>query len=107
MINPFNPQYKSNQNVTAADPAAFIIINEASDQVRVVNYGSNVAYVCTYAADGTILVADDTDLAVFGGQDTTFTKPLSHNRLSYFSPLGSTLSVMTGKGIWHCENPYS
>lgn len=96
---PFSPQFKSNQNLSAADPAAVAIINDSCDQVRVVNYGSNVAYVCTYAADGTILVADDTDLAVFGGQATTFTKSLSHNRLSYFSPLGSTLSVMTGKGI--------
>lgn len=98
-MRPFSPQFKSNQNVTAADPAAFITINESSDQVRVVNYGSNVAYICTYDADGTSLVADDTDLPVFGGQDTTFTKSLSHNRLSYFSPLGSTISVMTGKGI--------
>lgn len=99
MINPFSPQFKSNQNLTAADPADFIVINEQSDQVRVVNNGSNVAYVCTYAADGTVLVADATDLAVFGGQATTFTKSLAHNRLSYFSPLGSTLSVMTGRGI--------
>ena len=99
MFNPFSPQFKSNQNLTAADPADFIVINEQSDQVRVVNNGSNVAYVCTYAADGTVLVADATDLAVFGGQATTFTKSLAHNRLSYFSPLGSTLSVMTGRGI--------
>lgn len=98
-MRPFSPQYKSNQNVTAADPAAFIIINEASDQVRVVNNGSNVAYVCTYNSAGTALVADATDLPVFGGQATTFTKSLSDNRISYYSPAGTTLSVMTGRGI--------
>ncbi len=96
---PFCPQYKSNQNVTAGDPAAIIVINETSDQIRVVNNGSNVAYVCTYESDGTVLVADATDLAIFGGQATTFTKSLAHDRLSYFSPLGTTLSIMSGKGI--------
>jgi len=96
---PFSPQFKSNQNLSATNPAAIAIINDSCDQVRVVNYGSNVAYVCTYAADGTILVADDTDLAVFGGQATTFTKSLSDNRISYYSPAGTTLSVMTGRGI--------
>lgn len=96
---PFSPQFKSNQNLSAGNPAAIAIINESSDQVRVVNYGSNVVYVCTYAADGTVQVADATDLPVFGGQATTFTKSLSHNRLSYYSPAGSTISVMTGRGI--------
>jgi len=98
-MRPFSPQYKSNQNLSAADPAAVAIINDSCDQVRVVNYGSNVVYVCTYNSAGTIVVADATDLPVFGGQATTFTKSLSDNRISYYSPAGTTLSVMTGRGI--------
>ena len=99
MLDIFSPQFKSNQNLTGTNTAQIAILNDSSSQVRVVNNGSNVVYVCTYNVAGTALVADATDLPVFGGQATTFTKSLSDNRISYYSPAGTTLSVMTGRGI--------
>lgn len=98
-MNPFSPSFKSNNNLTATGTAASIPIIADDDQVRIVNSGNNVAYVQTYDSKGTVEAADDSDYAVFPAQSSVITKPQSHNALSYFSPLGTTISVMTGKGI--------
>ena len=99
MIKPFCPQYKSNQNVSATSPAAYITINRDSDQIRIVNSGSNVAYICTYDSAGTVQVAAATDFAIFPNQTSTISKSEYHDRLSYFSAAGATLSIMTGQGL--------
>lgn len=98
-MKPFSPSFKSNNNLTATATAASIPITADDDQVRIVNSGNNVVYVQTYDSKGTVGVADDSDYAVFPAQSSVVTKPQSHDALSYMSPTGTTISVMTGKGI--------
>lgn len=98
LFQPFNPKWGSNKVLTAAASAANTGVDINTRQVRVINTGAAIAYVCTYSSTGTARVATVADLPVNAGERVIFTKDVNDDMLSYISATGSTLQVMTGTG---------
>ncbi|MES2320183.1 MAG: hypothetical protein V4631_22120 [Pseudomonadota bacterium] len=97
---PFNPKRSSTQAVTAGAAALIITIEDSANQVRIVNTGSNKAYVMCYGSDEVpVPVATAIEHCVPPGMASTITKSKVHNRLSYISALGTTLEISTGEGF--------
>ncbi len=102
---PFSPRYGSGQVLTATSSAASTAINNADQQVRIVNTGAQKAYVRTYSSlKGTLTVsATAADFVIPAGMASTLTKPtggdFGHDTLTYISAAGTTLEVITGSGV--------
>lgn len=98
---PFQPQYGSNQVVTAGAASATITIHRLPKQVRITNTGANKAYIrtCDSTLPEGIIPATVADFAVPAGMSSTITKGLHHDRLTYISAAGTTLEVIVGEGF--------
>lgn len=101
--DPFSPHFGSGQTLTAGAASANVGIGSSSRQVRVMNTGSNIAYVRTYnsLAAGDVAsagVATAADFAVPPNVVSIITKGENHDRLAHISALGTTLNVMVGNG---------
>ena len=92
---PFSPKYGSNQSLTAAAGSQSASIDGNNKQVRIINTGTNVAYVRVGTGSVTATAAD---FPVPGGSGSTISKGDGENVLAYVSPTGTTLHVMTGEG---------
>ncbi len=100
IIQPFFPAYGTCQQKAAAAASANATINKDNRQVRVVNTGTNIAYVQTYSSvDQAVTTASVIDLPVPGGMAVTFSKDIKHDTIAYISALGTTLEIMTGDGF--------
>lgn len=100
IIQPFFPAYGTGQQKAAAAASANAAINKDNRQVRVVNTGTNIAYVQTFSSvDQAGTLASVVDLAVPGGLAVTFSKDTKHDTLAYISALGTNLEIMTGDGF--------
>lgn len=98
--NPFTPRYGSNKVLTATSTPANASLDSRDNQIRIVNNGTQKAYVRTYSSEqGTVNInAAATDFMVAPGMASTLTKA-THDTLSYISASGTTLEVVTGSGI--------
>jgi hypothetical protein len=94
-VNPFMPDYGTNQVVTPAVASASVDIDPKAFCVRLVNTGSNVCYVKVGA--GTV-VASTADVAVRAGSELIIKKALGDSILAYISAAGTTLNIQTGNG---------
>ncbi len=95
---PFSPHYGSNQVLTAGAAALIADIDASNMQVRIVNTGSNIAYIRMYSSRAAAAVASTVDFAIPAGMSSVITKSLEQDRISYISALGTTLQLMTGEG---------
>lgn len=92
---PFNPSYGTGQAVNSTSPAADAgALRKGDKQVCVTNNGANVAYI-RVAATG---AASAADYPVLSGAQVVVTKADDDTRLSHYSPLGTTLHIITGNG---------
>lgn len=100
VLAPFSPHGGSNQPVTLAAAAAQIITITADDKnLRIANAGANPVHFRTYNSKITpVPVASTSDCPVLPNMASTFTKAMSHDSVSLFSTLGSTVHVCTGEG---------
>ena len=94
-FQPFSPHYTSGQIVSATATAASATINATSKNVCVTNSGANIAYV--RISDSSV-TATTSDFPILSGQQAIITKATDEDVLSYISPLGATLHIMTGEG---------
>lgn len=99
IIQPFFPQYGSNQVLTASSSPQHTGINKDSKQLRVVNTGANKGYFRTYDSTGGAQAATAADCPVAAGAAITVTKSATHDSMAYFSATGTTLEAMTGEGF--------
>jgi hypothetical protein len=99
IIQPFSPQYGSNQVVTAGASSAAKSINKDSKQVRVVNTGANKGYFRIYDSSNGAQAATIADCPVVAGTAVTVTKGGNQDTIAYISASGTTLEVMTGEGF--------
>lgn len=97
---PFSPHQGSNQIFTLAAATGQAVIVDAVDKnLRIANAGANPVHFRTYSSkDAVPAVAAITDCPVLANMASTFTKPMSHDRVSLFSTLGSSVHVCTGEG---------
>lgn len=99
IIQPFFPQYGSNQVLTAGAASATANITKASKQVRVVNTGANKGYFRVYDSSNGAQAATTADCPVAAGAAVTVTKGGNQDTIAYISANGTTLEVMTGEGF--------
>jgi hypothetical protein len=98
-FQPFSPHYGTNQILAAAVGAAVANIDPVDKSVRIVNTGSNPAYVRLYKSDANPAPSASTaDFRVQPGSSSTLTKADGQDRISYISALGTNIEVMTGEG---------
>ncbi len=95
---PFSPHYGTNQLLTPAAGALVANLDPNDKNVRLVNTGTNPAYIRIYSSTGTAEVATTADYLIPGGVSTTITKAMGQDRMSYVSALGTTLQVCSGEG---------
>lgn len=95
---PFSPHYGTNQILTAAAGALVANIDPVDKNVRIVNTGSNIAYIRIYASTTTAQVATTADFPIPAGVISIITKADGQDRMSYISATGTTLQVMSGEG---------
>jgi hypothetical protein len=95
MFAPFAPRYGSGQTVTAAAASASVSLPRGNKQIRVVNTGSNPAYIRVGFTSATATTAD---LYLVAGSIETFTVDQEADVLAYISPLGTTLNIINGEG---------
>ena len=96
---PFNPQYGSNQVLTAAASSATATLSTGSKQVRVYNSGANKGYFRIYNSKSGAQSATASDCPVGPGLATTVTKDQDQDSIAYISSTGTTFEVMTGEGF--------
>ena|SRR5690242_20688997 len=96
---PFNPQYGSNQVLTAAASSASASIDPNCKQLRVVNTGANKAYFRIYNSGDGSQNATTADFAIMPNMASTITKFQDHNAIAYISASGTTIEIMTGEGF--------
>ena len=94
-VNPFMPDYGTNQVVSPAAASARVDIDPKAFCVRLVNTGNNVCYV--KIGTGSI-AATTADLAVRGLSEVIIKKALGNDQLAYISSGGTTLNIQTGNG---------
>lgn len=98
-FQPFSPHYGTNQILAAAAGALIANIDPQDKNVRIVNTGSNPAYVRLYRSDAVSAPSATTaDFRIQPGSSSTITKADGQDRLSYISALTTSLEVMTGEG---------
>lgn len=95
---PFNPQYGTNQVLTAAAASASAAISASCKQIRVLNSGTNKGYFRIYNSAGGTQSATTADCPVAAGMATTVTKEQDQNAIAYISSAGTTFEVMAGEG---------
>ena len=94
---PFNPAYGTTQQLTATSSSAQVTIDSRgrTKQVRILNTGSNIAYIRIGTGTVTATVAD---FPVAPNQASTITKFQDSDVLAYISAAGTTLEVTIGEG---------
>lgn len=98
-MQPFCPHYGTGQTVSPGAASAAINLTANDPCVRIINTGTNIAYIRTYSSlDNAINVATTADLPIPAGMSTTITKGIQHDRLAHISAAGTTLSIITGDG---------
>lgn len=96
---PFAPQNGSNQtSVLGVAGNAALSVTPDSSTLRIVNSGANACYVAPYSSKATAYVATATDYPVLPGTDKVIFIGDVNDRVSVFSPLGTTVQVQTGDG---------
>lgn len=95
MLAPFCPRYGSGQTLTSAAVSATASLPKGNKQIRIVNTGSNPAYV---RVGNGALTATTADLYLVAGTIETFTVDQEHDVIAHISPLGTTLNVINGEG---------
>ena len=97
---PFSPHQGSTLLVTIAANGTQIAAVDRSDRnLRVSNSGAAPVHFRTYSSrDTTPPVATAADTVVLANGSSTFTKPLNHDLVSFFSTAGTTVYVATGEG---------
>lgn len=96
VLQPFNPNYNNGQQVSAASASAYITVLGGNKSTCVTNLGTNVAYV--RISNDTGKTASQADMPVLPGAQIILTKSTDDNVVSYISPSGTTLHVITGEG---------
>lgn len=97
---PFSPHQGTNQAFTiAAAGTQAVNVTPEDRNLRIANAGANPVHVRTYSSKEVPLpVATAADCPVLANMASTFTKPMSHDRVSLFSTAGTTVHVCTGEG---------
>src|SRR5690348_9439417 len=95
---PFSPHYGTNQLLSPAAGALIANLDPNDKNVRLVNTGTNPAYIRIYSSTGTAEVATTADFLISGGGTATITKAMGQDRMSYISALGTTMQCITGEG---------
>lgn len=96
----FVPKYGSGIAVSPGASSAASVIDGDNWQVRIVNTGSNIAFVRTYSSKTSPEpVATAADYAIPPGMASIVSKAWGHDKIAYLSPAGTTLQIMTGEGF--------
>lgn len=95
---PFSPHYGTNQVLAAGAAALTANLDPVDKSVRIINTGSNIAYVRIFYSTGIAVPATTADFPITAGLAATITKADGQDRLSYISATGTSLQVMTGEG---------
>lgn len=100
LVNPFNPHFGTNQNISPAAGAASITIDAKDQCVRLVNTGpTNPCHVkIGTSAQISASAATTSDLIIRPNSEIIVYKGDGQDTLSHISAAGTTLSVMTGNG---------
>lgn len=99
---PFMPAYGQGQAASATATSATININAANKQVRIVNTGTNIAFVRTFSSKtvtSPAQAATAADMPIPPNMAVTITKDESHDQLAHISATGTTLQIITGEGF--------
>lgn len=92
---PFYPHYGTGQNVTANSTSASVAISRGTNQIRIINTGSNPGQIRIGRGAQTAAAAD---LHLVPGAIEVITKGFDDDTLAYRSELGTTFNIMTGEG---------
>lgn len=93
---PFNPAYTTGQTVAAAAVSASVAILADNESLVVTNTGLNIAYVRVSRDAASATTAD---YPVLPGSQISLTKGFEDDVFSYISAAGTSLHVITGKGL--------
>ena len=98
-MQPFNPRWGSNQQVSPAAGSASITVSGQTKQIHVENTGTtNAMWIRTgNSANGTV-TATTADFRVSPGTVEVITKPQDDDRLAYISASGTTAEIIEGEG---------
>lgn len=97
---PFSPHPGSNRAVTlAAAVAQVVLVDKGDKQLRITNIGANPVHFRAYSSANTpVPVASQLECVVAPNMSGTFTKAETHDSVTIFSTLGTTVHICTGEG---------
>lgn len=95
----FAPHYGSNQNLAPGTSTNSVTIGLGDRSVLLQNSGvTNVCYIKFGNSANGAVTATIADLPILPNRYIVISKPPEFDTMAYISPLGTTLSVITGEG---------